>query len=172
MQRRTLLLTLGSFAVHPASALYDPKPIAFLEAATGTWAGTLTYRDYQKPDRMVTLKTVMTSSLAAPDELALYYVFEDGPGKTVYSYERMKFDLAGSQIIWNSGTSKPSRVEYKITSSTVQDGRSTLTFEKIQDTRTDEYSFEVTKKNWLLGKVRSIERHRETSSQQVRVRKT
>jgi hypothetical protein len=152
MQKRTLLLTLGAFAVRPASALYDPKPIAFLETTTGTWAGTLTYRDYQKPDRMVTLKTAMTSSLAAPDELALYYVFDDGPGKTVYSYERMKFDFAGSRIIWNSGTSKPSRTEYKITFSSIQQDMSALTFEKIQDTRTDKYSFEITKKNWLLAK--------------------
>ena len=152
MHKRTLLLTLGAFAVRPANALYDPSPIALLEAGTGTWAGALTYRDYQKPDQMVTLKTTMTSSLVAPDELALYYVFDDGPGKTVYSYERMKFDLTGNQMIWNSGTSKPSRTEYKITSSLVQKGKSRLTFEKAQDTRIDKYSLEITKKSWLLAK--------------------
>jgi hypothetical protein len=152
MQKRTFLLTLGAFAVRPASALYDPKPIAFLEAATGIWRGTLTYRDYQKPDRMVTLNTVLTASLSDPDELALYYVFNDGPGKTVYSYERMKFDFAGRELIWNSGTSRPSRVQYKMTSSSVQEGRSALMFETIQDTPTDQYSLEITKKTLLLTK--------------------
>lgn len=152
MHKRTFLATLGAFAASPASALYDPKPMAFLEAGTGIWSGTLTYRDYQKPDRMVTLKTAMTSSLVAPDELALYYVFDDGPGKTVYSYERMRFDLPGRQIIWNSGIAKPSRVDYRITSSSEQEGRSTLAFEAPQDGRTDKYSLEITKKNWLLTK--------------------
>jgi hypothetical protein len=150
MQKRTFLLTLGALAVRPASALYDPKPIAFLEAGTGTWVGTLTYRDYQKPDRMVTLKTVMTCSLIAPDELALYYVFDDGPGKTVYSYERMLFDFAANRIVWNSGSSKPSRVEYKITA--MHQSRGTLTFEKTQENRNDKYSLEITKKSWLLTK--------------------
>lgn len=152
MQRRIFLLTVGAFAALPARALYDPKPIAVLEAATGTWEGTLTYRDYQKPDRMVTLKAWMTVSLTAPDELALYYLFDDGPGKTVYSYERMKFDLAANQLVWNAGTSKPNRSEYKITSSTIQDGKSALAFEKSDDKRTDRYVLEVTRKNWVLAK--------------------
>ncbi|UXH76042.1 hypothetical protein [Roseateles amylovorans] len=152
MQRRLLLLTLGLFAARPASALYDPKPLAFLESALGHWAGTLTYRDYQKPDRMVTLKTVMTASLAAPDELALYYVFDDGPGKTVYSYERMKFDLAGHQMIWNTGISKPNRVEYKISARPAQDGGTALDFEKAEDGQTDQYAWEVTPRSWRLTK--------------------
>ena len=152
MQKRTLLLSFGAFVLRPANALYDPKPIALLEMTTGSWEGSLTYRDYQKPDRMVALKTAVTVSLVAPDELALYYVFDDGPGKIVYSYERMKFDLVANQLIWNSGTSKPSLNEYKITSSRTEKAKSTLTFEKSADAGTDRYSFEIDKKTWVLTK--------------------
>lgn len=152
MQRRLLLLASGALAARPVRALYDPKPIALLESALGAWVGTLTYRDYQKPDRMVTLKTGMTSSLVAPDELALYYVFDDGPGKTVYSYERMKFDLAGQQVVWNSGVSRPKTAEYKITSSSLQDGRASIAFEQRQDASTDQCVFELTQRSWGLSK--------------------
>jgi len=143
--------------MRPASALYDPKPIPFLEAATGTWAGTLTYRDYQKPDRTVSLKTVMTATLVAPDELALYYVFDDGPGKTVYSYERMTFDLAAHRVLWSSGISKPSRMEYVITAHSAKEGRHALAFETTQDAETQTYALEFSAKDWLLTKHESSE---------------
>jgi hypothetical protein len=155
MQRRTLLLMIGTALALPARALYDPKPITVLAEAPGTWEGSLVYRDYQKPDKMVTLKTMMVVSLAAPDELVLYYVFDDGPGKTVYSYEQMKFDMAANQIIWDSGTTKPNHSEYKITSSAIQDGKSTVTFERNSDTRTDKYSLVLTKTTWSLTKFES-----------------
>ncbi|ALV07793.1 hypothetical protein DES44_1125 [Roseateles depolymerans] len=152
MQRRLLLLGLGAFATRAAHALYDPKPLALIEPALGSWIGTLTYRDYQKPERMVTLSTSMTASLTAPDELALHYVFDDGPGKTVYSYERMRFDLAGQQVIWQFGISKSKLETYKITASAVQDGRSTVAFEQRQEADTDHYLFELSKRSWTLTK--------------------
>jgi hypothetical protein len=152
MRKRSLLLAVGTLAVRPASALYDPKPIGLLELAPGTWSGSLTYRDYQKPDKMVRLPTTMVASLVAPEELALYYVFDDGPGKTVYSYERMKVDLAAGQLLWSSGTTKPSRSEYQITSASSSAGKSALAFEKRSDAGSDRYSLEVTKSTWSLTK--------------------
>jgi hypothetical protein len=152
MHKRSFLFTLGIIAARPALALYDPKPIALLKLAAGTWVGSLTYRDYQAPDKMVTLKTVMTVSLAAPDELVLYYVFDDGPGKTVYSYERMKFDLAANQLTWHSGSAKPKLTQYKITSATILEAKNSLIFEKSTDTKTDRYMLDVTKSNWSLVK--------------------
>ena len=156
MQKRSFLFALGTLALRPAHALYDPQPIAHLAGAPGAWEGSLTYRDYQKPDRMVTLKAAMTVSLAAPDELALYYVFDDGPGKTVYSYERMKFDLGARQLLWISGTGQPKRTEYVITSATAQDGKSAVAFEKTDGTRTDSYLFGLTGKHWSLTKHESL----------------
>ena len=155
MQKRTLLALLGSLLALPARALYDPKPNALLEQANGTWQGTLTYRDYQNPDRMVTLKASMTIALLTPDELALYYVFDDGPDKTVYSYERMRFDLEARQLLWLSGTTKSTRSEYQILSAMVQNGTSTITFERVVDQRTDSYVLEISKRTWSLTKTES-----------------
>jgi hypothetical protein len=152
MHRRALLLSSAAIGVRPAHALYDPKPIAVLELATGTWVGSLTYRDYQKPDRLVTLKTVMIVSLATPDELTLYYVFDDGPSKTVYSYEKMKFELTSNQVVWNSGTDKPTRSDFKITSSTVSNGKCSVAFEKRAESKIDRYLLEISKATWTLAK--------------------
>lgn len=101
---------------------------------------------------MVTLKTQMVSSLVAPDELALFYVFDDGPGKTVYSYERLKFDLDAKLLVWTSGVNKSSRSEYRITTSVVAGGDHTLKFERTRDAQTEVYRLEVTAQEWLLEK--------------------
>ncbi|WP_428311505.1 hypothetical protein [Hydrocarboniphaga sp.] len=97
-----------------ASALYDPAPDAAFAASEGAWTGSLTYKDYQKPDRKVVLPTLAFASLTAANELALHFVFDDGPGKTVHSYERLRFDLAAQILQWSSGSEPPS--EWKITS--------------------------------------------------------
>lgn len=40
MRRRSLFVTLGAFTSLPVSALYDPKPLAVVEAGAGHGAGT------------------------------------------------------------------------------------------------------------------------------------
>ena len=84
-----------------ACALYDPTPSEFLSAVEGTWAGTLEYRDYQPPNRHVTLPTKLYVSLVAPNELSLHYVFDDGPKKIVHSYELLQVDLAKKTLRWS-----------------------------------------------------------------------
>jgi hypothetical protein len=84
----------------PHVRFMTPSRFLALQSALGGWDGSLTYRDYQKPDQLVTLKSSMIVSPSAPDELTLYYEFDDGPGKTVYSDERMKFDLPAGQLVW------------------------------------------------------------------------
>lgn len=153
MHRRSLVLALGALAARPAFALYDPNPAQGLSAAIGSWAGTLVYADYQKPDRRVTLRVKMVATLTAPDELALYYVFDDGPGKTVYSYERMAFDGAAQQLVWTSGTAKPSRSEYRVTSSEASDAGTKIQFERAVEGGIDKYTLEVKPRTWLLSKV-------------------
>lgn len=66
------------FAGH---AMYDPAPLVALAAVEGTWQGTLQYRDYQPPNKRVTLPTRVYVAAASPRELALHYVFNDGPAK-------------------------------------------------------------------------------------------
>ena len=118
MHKRNLLLSLTALLAKPALALYDPKPNAALLPALGAWRGTLVYADYQNPGKFVTLQARLVVSLADPDELSLYYVFDDGPGKTVYSYERMVFDLSKNELTWVCGVTKPNTSRYKITAST------------------------------------------------------
>lgn len=97
-----------------ASALYDPAPADALAAAEGVWTGTLTYRDYSDPDREVTLPTRLFVTLGAPDELVLHYIYDDGPGKTVHSYERMRFDTAAGTLLWRSGPGADDATEYRL----------------------------------------------------------
>jgi hypothetical protein len=152
MLKRTFLFAACALVARPSSALYDAKPLPLLEPALGTWSGSLTYRDYQKPDKMVTLAATMVVTLSSPDELALYYVFDDGPGKTVYSYERMQLDIAAKQVLWIVGTTKPSRTEYNLISSGLAEGKTALSFEKSSDKGTDKYVLEFTDSRWSLTK--------------------
>ena len=71
---------------------------AYLEALAGSWTGTLEYRDYRS-DRRVTLQTRVVITPSA-DGLTFDYVYDDGPGKTVKSVERISIaaDLTSYRI--------------------------------------------------------------------------
>jgi hypothetical protein len=153
MHKRTFLFSLAALATQPALALYDPKPNGLLENAAGSWKGTLTYRDYQNPDKMVVLPTRLAVSMIGPDELALYYVFDDGPGKIVYSYERMLFRGPAAELVWISGSNKPAPSTYRITAATIADRTSKISFEKAADSGLDRYAFEISPRAWTLSKV-------------------
>ena len=78
----TLVAILAAVAAAPAQ-VSDP----YVAALTGRWAGTLEYRDYRS-DRRVTLPTVLVVKPSS-DGLELAYTYDDGPGKTVRSVERI-----------------------------------------------------------------------------------
>ena len=118
---RVFLLSCLLLLSAPAHALYDPAPEAMLVQMQGQWQGTLTYSDYSEAGKMVTLPTRVTIAPASPDSLTLHYVFDDGPGKTVYSYENMRFNLAGNEVTWRSGISETTQTQSRIVSN-VQDG--------------------------------------------------
>ncbi|HKS56206.1 MAG TPA: hypothetical protein VJS12_13025 [Steroidobacteraceae bacterium] len=102
MRAQAILFAVLCFGSGSAGALYNPAPDAGLAAVQGEWTGTLTYRDYEKPDKMVTLPTKLFIALGAPNELVLHFAYDDGPSKTVYSYERMQFDFSAKQLTWSS----------------------------------------------------------------------
>jgi hypothetical protein len=143
MQRRAFLTALAAAFPARVFALYDPKPSQFLDMAAGAWVGALTYRDWANPDKLVTLPSTLSIALSAPEELALFYTFDDGPGKVVYSYERMSFDFKANTLSWVSGISKPSTSQYVVTSAGL-DG---------VEGRTDKYTFSVGRQALSLGKV-------------------
>jgi hypothetical protein len=67
----------------------------FEAALTGKWTGALEYRDYRS-DQRVTLPTTLVISQDAPGVLTFEYVYDDGPGKTVRSQERITVDTEKS----------------------------------------------------------------------------
>jgi hypothetical protein len=125
----TTLMLVSNFVF----ALYDPKPDDALAAVQGEWKGSLTYRDYSKPDRLVTLPTKLFIALASPNELVLQYVFDDGPGKIVYSYERMKIDAEKNQLIWTTGSGDKPAAVYRIASNTAERGVRLINFDRKDD---------------------------------------
>jgi hypothetical protein len=155
LQRSLLAAAAAAAAAAPVSAwaLYDPKPHALLALAPGAWSGTLTYRDYSRPDQWVTLPCKLSVALTAPSELALFYVFDDGPTKTVHSYERMAFDFTANRLSWTSGIAKPSASQHTITGASAENDAAQLQFERAEEGRTDRYKLEVRKNTWLLSKV-------------------
>lgn len=152
MRKRSLLLSLGFLCGKPAFALYDPKPSDLLAPAIGSWRGTLTYADYQSPGKLVTLPARLVVTLVGPEELSLYYVFDDGPGKIVYSYERMALDTSRSELTWISGVTKPNTSKYRIASANAHGDGAKIDFERTVDSGLDTYTLEVTARILSLTK--------------------
>ena len=67
----------------------------FEAALTGSWTGTLEYRDYRS-DKRVTLPTSLVVAQVSPGLLTFAYVYDDGPGKTVTSQDRVSIDAGKS----------------------------------------------------------------------------
>lgn len=142
--RRTLIAALAVLASLPAHALYDPKPAGPLARLQGEWRGELTYNDYSNPGKLVTLPTRVFAALASPAALTLNYEFDDGPAKTVYSYEQMTFDFAGNRVVWVSGVEKRETSSYQIVSSAVDGARWRIVFESVEDgSATSVYTLET-----------------------------
>ena len=106
MMARLVLLLFMLASVAPVRALHDPAPDPTLAVVEGAWTGTLTYRDYSPPPGLVTLPTRLFVALSAQDELVMHYVYNDGPGKTVHSYESMRLEFAEKRVTWTSGDKK------------------------------------------------------------------
>lgn len=130
MNRRQAIFSAFALLTFSVCAQEVNAPDPDLAALQGAWQGKLTYRDYSRPDRMVTLPTRLFVALAAPNELTLHYVFDDGPKKTVYSYERMVFDFERKTLTWTSGTTNAKISQNRITSSQSQDGGRSIAFER------------------------------------------
>ncbi|MFT7776497.1 hypothetical protein [Roseateles sp.] len=127
MLRRSFLCLLATTAATDVFALYDPPPQELLRFIPGTWSGTLTYRDWSKPDRLVKLPCRVNASLMGPMSVSLSFLFDDGPSKQVYSYDRWLFDFAKREMVWVSGTDKEERSAYVIASASRTDAGNSIT---------------------------------------------
>lgn len=109
-----LLLCSACFLLQPAQAAHPAAPLAEIAVAAGSWQGKLLYNDYASPGNMVTLPTVLHVSLSQPDTLVLYFIYDDGPGKIVYGYDQMQFDLKAGLVNWRSGDNATDTQRYTI----------------------------------------------------------
>lgn len=98
----TICASIALTAGTPSFALYDPAPIASMAGLEGSWRGSLQYRDYQPPFGKVTLSTQLYAALVGPNELALHYIFDDGPAKIIHSYDRLKIDLPAKTVTFTA----------------------------------------------------------------------
>jgi hypothetical protein len=158
MLRRDSLHLIGRAALLPllsglpALAANDPRPEAPLAAVLGEWRGSLTYRDVSTPDRMVTLPTRLFVSAVAPDEIALHYVHDDGPGKTVFGYERMRFEFASNTLLWISGAVEKTALVGRIVASDNATGVHRYVVETTKDRALSRYTMEFGARSLSLQK--------------------
>jgi hypothetical protein len=129
-------------AALPAWALYDPKPDATLAAIEGEWKGSLTYRDYGDPDRIVTLPTELFVTLGSPQELVMHYVYDDGPGKVVHSYEAMRFDFEVGRVTWISGVKERTESTGRVVSDSRDGATRRLVIESTDDGKVARHTYE------------------------------
>ncbi len=147
--RAALLPLLSSL---PALAANDPRPEAPLAAVLGEWRGSLTVRDVGAPERMVTLPARLFVSAVAPDEIALHYVHDDGPGKTVYGYERMRFEFASNTLLWISGAVEKTALVGRIVASDSATGVQRYVVETTKDRALSRYTLEFGARSFALQK--------------------
>jgi len=133
-----------------AQALYDDRPADALSLAEGAWHGKLTYRDYSHPDRTETLPTVLYVALGAPGTLVLHYVYDDGPGKTVHSYESMTFDFGKGEVTWVTGSSEKEQFVARIVSNARVGDLQKMVFERMTADGKDRYTFDLAAKAMAL----------------------
>ena len=152
MNRRGALSSVLSLVTLPVTAQSTSAPHPDLAAAQGAWRGQLMYRDYSRPDQLVTLPTRLFVALSAPSDLTLHYIFDDGPSKTVYSYERMAFDFVNNVLVWTSGYPNAKVSQNRITSMQAQEGGRTINFERDEGANINRYVFNLLPMTLRLGK--------------------
>jgi hypothetical protein len=66
----------------------------------GHWVGTLEYKDYSNPDKRVTLPTILDITPSAKGGVAMHYIYDDGPGKTVTGDDTFIFSTDNTTVDW------------------------------------------------------------------------
>ncbi len=143
---RNILLIFYTAIIMSASAtshaLYDPAPVASMATLEGAWRGSLQYRDYQPPFGKVTLPTQLYAALLSPNELALHYVFDDGPGKIIHSYDRLKIDLSAKTVTFTAAKAGET-IAAKVVSSNETTGTLEIVAETVNPKSTMRYTLRL-----------------------------
>lgn len=160
-----LLLCIGLFCAG-VNASHPPAPESGLAAAAGSWQGQLVYNDYSSPGKMVTLATKLHVALSDPDTLVLYFIYDDGPGKTVYGYEQIQIDQTGKRLHWQSSGNKNKTTDYLLTNVTSDTKGNHYTFSRAEPTMTFHYQMTISpthfsmEKSEITGTSAPVFRHR------------
>jgi hypothetical protein len=152
MVRRDLILLTALALAAPVPTLANAQPVGDLGLLQGEWTGTLTYNDYSRPGRLVTLPTTLFAALASSTELTLHYIYDDGPGKTVHGYERMRWQPDGNAIVWAGGGAKPFERSYTIVSARQERDLRQIVFERTVEAKKDRYTLEIGPASFSLRK--------------------
>ena len=165
MQRRPLFLglfgLLGTLGARNSFALYDAAPHPLLNRLPGSWRGTLTYRDWGKAERLVTMPCRLHAALLTPSDLSLYFVFDDGPGKTVYSYDRWLFDFSKGRMTWVSGDGKGAGTSYRILATSRSEEGDAVVLVDTAEGKTYRQTLQISPRSLTLEKVEIAEDGRE-----------
>ena len=153
MLRRPVLGLLALLAAPRSFALYEPPPHPALKHLPGTWRGVLTYRDWSKPDRLVTLPCRLYVSLLTPVDASLYFVFDDGPGKTVHSYDRWLFNFTRGEMVWAAAGDKEEQTTYRIDSEAATDEGSSLVLARAVEGKTLRQQVDISARALKINKV-------------------
>jgi len=135
-----------------AWAAEDPPPEAVLAALLGQWQGTMSYHDPAQGARSVNLPTRLYTSLIGPDEVALYFVYADGAGKSRYGYERLRFEFASDTLIWIRGAVERTALVGRIVSSTSEANLKRYVVDTTKDGVLTRYTFEFSPSSFTMTK--------------------
>lgn len=150
MKRRHLLGSLGLLAAPHAIALYEPAPIDLFKHLPGSWRGSLTYRDWSPPHQRVSLPCALFASLVSPREASLYFVFQDGPGKVVHSYDRWRVSEASDALVWSSGEDISN---YRMSATPSAPAEMSVTLLRVLDDKTYKQSLSISAAELRIEKV-------------------
>lgn len=149
---RILLLATALFLSSTTAALYDSKPMKRLEFMQGTWAGQLTYDDYSNPGKLVNIPTKMFAALASPNKIILHFSFDDGPEKTVYSYDSILLNASAKTLSWFSGDKEVEEIQYHIISNEYKNKNWAVVFEHNSGKTRQRYTLNLDRHKLIIRK--------------------
>ena len=96
-------------------AAQAPSAAQIHDGLVGHWVGKLEYKDYSNPDKRVTLPTIVDAAVSPKGGVALHFIYDDGPGKTVTGDDAFTIAADGSTLDW-TGVKEKEPAIFRVTS--------------------------------------------------------
>ena len=88
-------------------------------------------------------------------------MFDDGPGKTVYSYDRWLFDFSKGRMTWVSGDGKGAGTSYRILATSRSEEGDAVVLVDTAEGKTYRQTLQISPRSLTLEKVEIAEDGRE-----------